>query len=221
LVEPGQTPVPAPAATFAFLALPGVWLCFGFLFFSTCALAAVQGFAGPALQTLSGLTSATAALVVTGYMVCGALGTLAGGFILARLASAERVISAALAASALLLLLVATGWVPGVTALVLASAAGLGTGLAGPSRDMLIRRAAPPGATGRVYGMVYSGLDLGFALAAPLFGRLLDAGLASGVFAGAALALLAAVASAWCIAWFNARPARAVAAPTARVTLAR
>lgn len=36
--------------------------------------------------------------------------------------------------------------------------AGSGTGLAGPSRDMLIKRAAPPGATGRVYGTVYSGL---------------------------------------------------------------
>lgn len=59
-------------------------------------------------------------------------------------------------------------------AATLASLAGFGTGLAGPSRDMLIKRAAPPGATGRVYGTVYSGLDLGFTLAAPVFGALLD-----------------------------------------------
>jgi MFS transporter, FSR family, fosmidomycin resistance protein len=72
----------------------------------------------------------------------------------------------------------------------------LGTGLAGPSRDMLIKRAAPPCATGRVYGTVYSGLDTGFALAAPVFGWLLDHGLARGVFLGSALAMALGVASA-------------------------
>ncbi|MEY4750494.1 MAG: hypothetical protein RIQ60_2708 [Pseudomonadota bacterium] len=198
---PGRArPEPGGDAPLAFLALPSVWLCFGFLFFSTCAMSAIQSFAGPALQRLGGLAPSTAALVVSGYMVCGALGMVAGGFVLARTGRAEQVISAALIASGLLLLVVGTGWLPGALALALASAAGLGTGLAGPSRDMLIRRAAPPGATGRVYGMVYSGLDLGFALAAPVFGRLLDAGMPGAIFVGAALALFAAVLSAWVIA---------------------
>jgi MFS family permease len=222
--EDPKVPVPAQAdgrsrePTFAFLSLPAVWLCFAFLFFSTCALAAVQGFAAPALQQLGGLSPATASLIVTGYMLCGAAGMVAGGFVLTRVERAESLITAALCASALLLLLVATGWLPGVPALLLASAAGLGTGLAGPSRDMLIRRASPPGATGRVYGMVYSGLDLGFALAAPLFGALLDAGSARGVFVGSALALVAAVASAWFIGAFTGvapagdRPRRSSAA---------
>jgi MFS family permease len=195
-------PAPAPAAggsALAFLRLPSVWLCFAFLFFTTCALSAVQSFAGPALQRLAGLGQAQSALVVSGYMVCGALGMVAGGFLLARVSRVEQVISLALLASAALLLGVSLGWVTGVVALVVASLAGLGTGLAGPSRDMLIRRAAPAGATGRVYGMVYSGLDLGFALAAPLFGWLLDSGHAALIFTGAALALVAAVASAWLI----------------------
>jgi predicted MFS family arabinose efflux permease len=133
--------------------------------------------------------------------------------LLARAARAEQLISAALIGSGLLLLIVGSGWLPGGLALVLASAAGLGTGLAGPSRDMLIRRAAPPGATGRVYGMVYSGLDLGFALAAPIFGRLLDAGLPGTIFAGSALALLAAVASAWLISGATARASRQAVSP--------
>jgi hypothetical protein len=85
-----------------------------------------------------------------------------------------------------------------------------GTGLAGPSRDLLIRRAAPPGATGRVYGTVYSGLDVGFAVAAPVFGALLDRGLPQGLFAGAAAALLMGVASAGLVAWrIRARAAAA------------
>ncbi|MBC7991944.1 MAG: MFS transporter, partial [Rhizobacter sp.] len=77
-----------------------------------------------------------------------------------------------------------------------AAVAGFGAGLAGPSRDMLIKQASPPGATGRVYGTVYSGLDLGFAVAAPVFGALLDHGSASSVFYGSALTLALGVASA-------------------------
>jgi MFS family permease len=197
----------ARQAPFDFLRQPAVWLCFGFLFFSTCALAAVQSFAGPALRALVGLSAEAAGLIVTGYMLASAVGMVLGGFMLAKVQRAESLISVALCLAAFLLLLVATGWLPGTLALVLASAAGLGTGLAGPSRDLLIRRATPPGATGRVYGTVYSGLDLGFALAAPVFGALLDAGRAGAIFAGAALALLAAVASAWLIGLFTSRAA--------------
>ena len=58
---------------------------------------------------------------------------------------------------------------------------------------MLIKRASPPGATGRVYGTVYSGLDIGFALSAPVFGAILDRGSAGGVFVGAAAALVLGV----------------------------
>jgi predicted MFS family arabinose efflux permease len=100
-----------------------------------------------------------------------------------------------------MLALVGSGLVDGIASAVLTAAAGFSTGLAGPSRDMLIKRAAPPGATGRVYGMVYSGLDLGFALAAPVFGLLLDRGLAAGVFYGSAIALLMAVVSASAVGW--------------------
>ena len=61
---------------------------------------------------------------------------------------------------------------------------------------MLIKRASPPDATGRVYGTVYSGLDLGFAIGAPVFGAVMDRGQPSFVFFGAALALMMGVLSA-------------------------
>jgi len=79
--------------------------------------------------------------------------------------------------------------------------AGLDTGLAGPSRDMLVKRASPPGATGRVYGTVYSGLDAGFALGAPVFGWMLDHGQPQSVFSGAAAALMLGVACAGLVGW--------------------
>jgi predicted MFS family arabinose efflux permease len=184
----------------SFLRLPAVWLSFLFFFWSTVAVSAVQGFAGPALARLTGLSAESAAFIVTGYMVCGAAGMLAGGFLAGRVQRLELGIGAAMAASAALLVLAGSGWLPGWAALAVASLAGFGTGLAGPSRDMLVKRAAPPGATGRVYGTVYSGLDVGFAIGAPVFGWILDRGPPQGVFFGAAAVLCAGVVSAALVA---------------------
>jgi MFS family permease len=51
-----------------------------------------------------------------------------------------------------------------------------------PSRDLIVRAATPAGATGKVYGFVYSGLDVG-AIAAPVaFGWFLDRGEPAAVF---------------------------------------
>ena len=135
-------------------------------------------------------------MVVTGYMLCGAAGMVIGGFLVPRVQRLEKIISVCLLGSAVLLALVGMGVLPGMAAVVVAALAGTGTGLAGPSRDMLIKRAAPPGATGRVYGTVYSGLDLGFSLAAPAFGYMLDRGMTSGIFYGASITLVLSVLSA-------------------------
>lgn len=180
----------------AFLRLPSVWLCFSFFFWSTCALSAIQSFASPALQSMYGLPLSVTAFVVTGYMLFGAAGMVVGGFLATKTERLERIIGACLLGAAVLLCLVGSGLLPGLLAAGVAAVAGFGAGLAGPSRDMLIKQAAPPGATGRVYGTVYSGLDLGFAMSAPVFGALLDHGSASGVFYGSALTLVLGVASA-------------------------
>lgn len=194
----GQRPAEQPLAesTFAFLRLPSVWVCFMFFFWSTCALTAVQSFIGPALSRLHEEPLAWLAMMVTGYMLASALGMVLGGFLVKRAARLEQVIAVAMGLSALLMMAAGLSGVPAAVAGVLVALAGLGTGLAGPSRDMLIRKAAPAGATGRVYGTVYSGLDVGFAVAAPIFGAMLDHGASTGVFMMSAAALLLAVASA-------------------------
>ncbi len=205
--------VAPPEHPLAFLRLPSVWLCFSFFFWSTAALSAVQSFAGPALARMYGLPLEATAFVVTGYMLCGAAGMVLGGFVAARVQRLERTIGLAMSAAALLLLVAGTGWLPPLAAAAVAALAGLGTGLAGPSRDMLIRRAAPPGATGRVYGTVYSGLDVGFALAAPVFGWLLDHAAPSSVFVGAAATLGLGVLSAALVAWRTRAPGGSGASP--------
>jgi len=185
-----------PEHTLAFLRLPSVWLCFSFFFWSTAAMSAIQSFASPALHQIYGLPLGVTSLVVTGFMLCSAGGMIAGGFLVGRAERLERLIAVCLLAAAGMLALVGSGVLPGYAAVVVAALAGAGTGLAGPSRDMLIKRASPPGATGRVYGTLYSGLDLGFAVSSPLFGALMDHGRPGGIFMGAALALLMGVASA-------------------------
>jgi len=94
-----------------------------------------------------------------------------------------------------------TGAVPRWSIGVLFAAMGLCTGVASPSRDLLVRRAAMERfgqqSFGRVYGFVYSGLDVGLATAPLIFGRLMDRGLFNAVLGGVAalqgLAILAAL----------------------------
>ena len=162
-------------------------MCFAFFFVVTAALAAIQTFSGPALQALYGLPLTVSATVVTGFTLLGALGMVLGGFLSAKVARLELTIGVAMTMSALLMMVVASGAVSGSVAVALCILAGLGSGLAGPSRDMLIRRATPPGATGRVYGVVYGGLDVGQAITPLIFGLLMDHGQFRGVLLGLAL----------------------------------
>jgi FSR family fosmidomycin resistance protein-like MFS transporter len=64
---------------------------------------------------------------------------------------------------------------------------GFSSGLAAPSRDLLVKRSTPDNATGRVYGVVYSGLDIGQALSPLIFGLMMDHGNFRGVLLGLAL----------------------------------
>jgi MFS family permease len=86
---------------------------------------------------------------------------------------------------------------------------GLAIGLAGPSRDLLVRRVTLAGlgksAYGRVYGLVYSGLDVGLAASPVLFGWLLDHGMPRGVLLGVAALQVVAVVAALVIARRAAR----------------
>ena len=72
---------------------------------------------------------------------------------------------------------------------------GLFIGATGPSRDLIVRNATPKGAAGRVYGFVYSGLDLGAMLGPVWFGLMLDHGLAREVFFVIAALFVVAIAT--------------------------
>ena len=179
-----------------FLRLPSIWLCFSFFFFTTAALASLQSFAPAALALLHGRSAESMNLVVTAYMLCGAVGMFIGGFIAARVANSDRVVAMAMAAGAALLALCGTGLLGATATMVVLAITGFAVGIGGPSRDMMIKKATPKGATGRVYGLVYSGLDVGFAISPVVFGVFMDRGWYGATLLGAALVLLASVVAA-------------------------
>jgi FSR family fosmidomycin resistance protein-like MFS transporter len=165
----------AAGGTFEFMRLPAVWMCFAFFFITAMALGGIQSFSAASLRALYGMPLAWATAGFTAYMLASAAGMLWGGFLAARSGRHDRTIAWSFAGSALTALALAAGVVPALAAVLMMGAVGFGAGIAGPSRDLLIRAAAPKNATGRVYGVVYSGLDSGLAAAPLLFGALMDA----------------------------------------------
>jgi len=180
----------------AFMKLPVVWWCFGFFLLSTMTLAVVQSFSVSLLKAMHGVSFEAATMTLTAYSLSGALGMLVGGVVAARMPSSDKVVASCMAVAAVLLALCGTGLFGGTGTMVVLAATGFAIGIGGPSRDMMIKKATPKGATGRVYGMVYSGLDVGFAIAPVLFGALMDRGLYGATFFGAALILLLSVGAA-------------------------
>lgn len=170
-----------------FLRLPSVWLCFAFFLITSLALGAVQSFATPGLRSVYGMSLTTATIGFTAFMLASAAGMVCGGFLASKAARHDRTIAIAFTASGFFAMVIAAGVVPPIFAVILMGAVGFGAGIAGPSRDLLIRAAAPKNATGRVYGVVYSGLDVGLAIAPLIFGTLMDAGKPAWVFAGVGL----------------------------------
>ena len=156
------------------LALPGVWMCFAFFLITAISNGGIQSFAPTALHDIYRVPIGVASGCITGYMLANACGMLAGGFLAARTSHHEKLIAIAFAGAGLLSVFVALGMVPGTLTIVLLALIGFGSGIAGPSRDLLVRAAAPKNATGRVYGVVYSGLDVGLSAAPILFGALMD-----------------------------------------------
>jgi MFS transporter, FSR family, fosmidomycin resistance protein len=162
-------------SVFAFLTLPAVWMSFAFFFAYAIALGGVQSFGAEAASKLHELDPKWVAYCLSSYMIASAAAILVGGKLVSDISRAEKIIAAGFVSAALVALLIGFAPVSGLAVPFLFGVMGFCSGIASPSRDILIKRAAPPGATGRVYGVVYSGLDAGMALAPLGFGMMMDA----------------------------------------------
>jgi FSR family fosmidomycin resistance protein-like MFS transporter len=161
---------------------PAILLCFGYFIFQTMASVGLQTFLPTGLNVGLAVPLVLATSAVTAYLLGGTAGIVAGGFLAARTTRHDRVAMAGLFGGAALLALVASGAVARPFIVPMFVVIGIVLGATGPSRDLIVRNATPKGAAGRVYGFVYSGLDLGATLGPIWFGLMLDHGLAREMF---------------------------------------
>ena len=180
----------------AFLKIPAVWSCFGFFFLYAIVISVIQAFAPEAARKLHEVPITLAAACLTIYMVCNAGGMIAGGFLASNPERCERVVGVAFSIAAVFALILGLASLPALAVPVLFGMMGFASGTASPSRDMLVKKSTPANSTGRVYGVVYSGLDIGQAIAPLFFGALMDRQLFSGVFIGLAAVQLTLIAGA-------------------------
>ena len=161
--------------------------CFLYFAFLAAALIGIQSFGMPAMVDMFGLTLAEASRSVTGFLLGTAGGIFIGGILADRTDRHDRIAISGMITSSLFIFYIAmtSGLAPAMV-LGLLVAAGVASGVTTPSRDMLVRAAAPKGASGRVFGFVYSGLDLGSALIPLALGLALDQGRPETVFYAAA-----------------------------------
>ena len=206
---------PAADSSLGFLKIPAVWMCFAFFFWYAIVLSVVQAFAPEAARQLHNVPLGLVAMCLTIYMVCSAGGMVLGGFLASDPARCERIVGIGFGLAAVVALLLALGSFPAWMVPVLFGAMGFASGIAGPSRDLLVKRSTPDNASGRVYGVVYAGLDIGQAVSPLIFGVMMDHGQFRGVLLGLALMQGVLIASA-----FNVRRVRRTAPGPAPGTVA-
>lgn len=177
------------------------------LFFTLLSLSTggIQSYTAVALTAGYGVSLSAANFALTAFLLLSAFGVLAGGFVADMTRRHGDVAAASYAVCAVLTLILAL-FSPGAALIaVLMGASGFLSGMISPSRDMLVRRAAPPGASGRVFGIVTTGFNIGGTIGPILFGWILDHGEPRWMFGASAIFMLATVA----IALFGERQTRA------------
>jgi len=145
-------------------------------FFTLLALSsgAIQSFAVVALLATQDVTLASANIALTAYLSCAALGVLAGGFLADRTTSHGYVAAIGFSLTTAIVAGIATLALPAALIIGAFAFAGFLSGIIMPSRDMLVRKAAPPGMVGRAFGIVSTGFNIGGIIGPLLFGWIMD-----------------------------------------------
>ena len=142
----------------------------------------ITNFSVAALTSAYGLPFAAANLALSAYLTASAFGVLGGGFVADRTRRHGQVAAAGFAVNAVIILLIGTIGLPSLLLVAAMGLAGFLSGMIMPSRDMLVRAAAPAGGVGRAFGIVSIGLSTGGMIGPMLFGWIMDRGAPHWVF---------------------------------------
>lgn len=157
-------------------------------------VAGINNFGVVALMSGYGTSYSAANVMLTAFLGASAAGVLAGGFLADHTERHGYVAAACFAVNAAIVLLIALVTLPGWILTAAMTAAGFLSGVIAPSRDMLVRNAAPPGAAGRAFGIVSTGFNLGGIVSPLLFGWIMDQSAPHWVFGASVIFMLATVA---------------------------
>jgi MFS family permease len=165
------------------------------VFFALLSLSSsgITNFSVAALGSAYGLPFAAANLALSAYLTTSAFGVLAGGFVADRTRRHGQVAAAGFAINAVIILSIGTIGFPPLLLVAAMGIAGFLSGMIMPSRDMLVRAAAPAGAAGRAFGIVSIGLSTGGIVGPMLFGWIMDHGAPRWVFGASALFMVLVV----------------------------
>lgn len=156
---------------------PTILMCLGFFALVAANTVGIQQFAVPAFTSMFGVGQSYAALCLIVFVFGSAGGMLVGGYFADRMRRHhERVAAIGLLIAGALTVPVATQAASPLLLPFLLFGMGLAGGATNPSRDMIVRQITPPGAAGKVYGFVYSGLDIGSFIAPLIFGQAMNSG---------------------------------------------
>jgi MFS family permease len=151
--------------------------------------AGISNFGVVALMSGYGVTFSAANIALTAFLGASAVGVLAGGYLADRTQRHGNVAAACFAINAVIITVIATINLPTAVLTAAMGLAGFLGGVIAPSRDMLVRNAAPAGAAGRAFGIVSTGFNFSGILSPLLFGWIMDQSLPHWVF-GASVAFM-------------------------------
>jgi MFS family permease len=155
--------------------------------------AGISNFGVVALMSGYDVSFHAANVALTAFLGASAVGVLAGGILADRTSRHGQVAAACFAINAVIMLVIATVTLPSPLLTALMAIAGFLGGVIAPSRDMLVRAAAPPGAAGRAFGIVSTGFNFSGIFAPLLFGWIMDQNLPHWVFGASVVFMIVTV----------------------------
>ena len=144
--------------------------------------AGINNFGVVALMSGYGVTFSAANIALTAFLGASAAGVLAGGYLADRTSRHGQVAAACFGINAVIISVIATVNLPVAILTAAMGMAGFLGGVIAPSRDMLVRNAAPAGAAGRAFGIVSTGFNFSGILSPLLYGWIMDQSMPHWVF---------------------------------------
>ena len=172
----------APHIPMRKLLTPAVMGLVGFFALLSLSSGALTNYSAIALVTVYGISLSSANIALSAFLFMSAVGVLAGGVVADRTTRHGDVAAFGFGGAAVLMLLVGTIDLGTVLLVAAMGLSGFLSGMISPSRDMLVRAASPPGAFGRVFGIVTTGFNIGGTVGPLIGGWIMDHNLPRWIF---------------------------------------